>query len=39
MTSKRISGEDVSWRWWPGANFEEEWEATIKACGQEKQKN
>ena len=32
-TSKRISGEDVSWRWWPGANFEEEWNATIKACG------
>ncbi len=32
MTSKRI-GEDVSWRWWPGANFEEEWEATSKACG------
>ena len=33
MTSKRVIGEDVSWRWWPGANFEEEWEATIKACG------
>ena len=20
-------------KWWPGANFEEEWEATAKACG------
>ena len=33
MTSKRIIGKDVSWRWWTGANFEEEWEATSKACG------
>ena len=33
MTSKRISGEDVSWRWWGGKTFEEEWEATSKAGG------
>jgi hypothetical protein len=26
-------GKDVSWRWWTGENFEEEWNATGKACG------
>ena len=31
-SSKRI-GEDVSWRWWKGETFEEEWNATIEACG------
>ncbi len=24
---------DVSWRWWPGDTFEEEWKATSTACG------
>lgn len=26
-------GQDVEWRWWPGKNFEEEWNATDKVCG------
>jgi DNA-directed RNA polymerase subunit RPC12/RpoP len=30
MTSR---GQDVPWRWWPGENFEEEWNATSKAGG------
>lgn len=28
-----MSSRDVSWRWWTGENFEEEWRATSKACG------
>ena len=32
-TSKRISEEDASWRWWPGKTFEEEWNATSEAGG------
>ena len=32
-SGKRVCGKDVPWRWWPGANFEEEWNATSKAGG------
>jgi len=35
-SSRTVAGArlvDVSWRWWPGKTFEEEWDATAKACG------
>ena len=35
-SSRTVAGAglvDVQWRWWPGETFEEEWNATAKACG------